>query len=126
MIHLGFLCGSVVKNLPAKETQFDPWVRKILWRRKQHPHSSILAWETPWTEEPGGLQSTGSQKSQTRLGNSTITADTLIQDTVIFTYYSEPKQILINLDKKEYKIKSQVSQECATKKENRQSLSKYQ
>ena len=29
-------------------------------------HSGILAWETPWTEEPGGLQSTGSQ-SRTRL-----------------------------------------------------------
>ena len=27
-------------------------------------HSSILAWEIPWTEEPGGLQSTGSQKSR--------------------------------------------------------------
>ena len=26
-------------------------------------HSSILAWEIPWTEEPGGLQSTGSQES---------------------------------------------------------------
>ena len=26
-------------------------------------HSSILAWEIPWTEEPGGLQSVGSQKS---------------------------------------------------------------
>ena len=30
-------------------------------------HSSILAWEIPWTEESGGLQSMGSQKSQTRL-----------------------------------------------------------
>ena len=30
------------------------------------PHSSILAWRTPWTEEPGGLQSMGLQ-SQTRL-----------------------------------------------------------
>ena len=28
-------------------------------------HSSILAWEIPWTEEPGGLQSLGSQKSNT-------------------------------------------------------------
>ena len=28
-------------------------------------HSSILAWEIPWTEKPGGLQSTGSQKSWT-------------------------------------------------------------
>ena len=28
-------------------------------------HSSVLAWEIPWTEEPGELQSMGSQKSQT-------------------------------------------------------------
>ena len=33
--------------------------------------SSILAWGIPWTEEPGGLQSMGSQKSQTRLSNQT-------------------------------------------------------
>ena len=32
-------------------------------------HSSILAWEIPWTEEPGGLQAIGSQKSQTQLSN---------------------------------------------------------
>ena len=32
-------------------------------------HSSILAWETPWTEETGGLQSMGSQKSQIRLSD---------------------------------------------------------
>ena len=35
--------------------------------------SSILAWEIPWTEEPGGLQSIGSQKSQTQLSDSTTT-----------------------------------------------------
>ena len=28
-------------------------------------HSSVLAWRTPWTEEPGGAQSTGSQESDT-------------------------------------------------------------
>ena len=32
-------------------------------------HSSILAWEIPWIEEPGGLQSVKSQKSQTELNN---------------------------------------------------------
>ena len=32
-------------------------------------HASVLAWEIPWTEEPGGLQSTGSQKSQTQQSN---------------------------------------------------------
>ena len=36
------------------------------------PHSSTLAWKTPWTEEPGGLQSMGSL-SQTRLSNFTFT-----------------------------------------------------
>ena len=35
-------------------------------------HSSTLAWKIPWTEEPGGLQSMGSQ-SQTRLSDFTIT-----------------------------------------------------
>ena len=33
---------------------------------------SIPAWEIPWTEEPGGLQSMGSQKSQTQLGDYNI------------------------------------------------------
>ena len=31
------------------------------------PHSSILAWKTPWTEDPGGLQFMGLRKSQTQL-----------------------------------------------------------
>ena len=35
---------------------FDPWVRKIPWRRPWQPFS-ILAWRIPWTEEPGGLWS---------------------------------------------------------------------
>ena len=32
-------------------------------------HSGILAWETPWTEEPGGLQSMGVAKNQTQLSD---------------------------------------------------------
>ena len=32
-------------------------------------HSRVLAWRVPWTEEPGGLQSTGVTESQTRLSN---------------------------------------------------------
>ena len=43
--------------------QEDPLEKKIAI------HSSILAWEIPWTEEPGELQSMGSRKSQTRLSN---------------------------------------------------------
>ena len=39
-------------------------------------HSSIHAWEIPWTEEPGRLQSMDSQKSQTQPSNQTTTAFT--------------------------------------------------
>ena len=58
----GFAGGTVV-SLPIRRLRFSPWVGKISWRMATH--SSILAWEIPWTEEPGGLQSMGSQKSQT-------------------------------------------------------------
>ena len=44
---------------------FNPCVRKIPWSRKQQTHFSILAWRIPWTEEPGGLQSMGSQRVKT-------------------------------------------------------------
>ena len=41
---------------------FHPWVGKTSWRKGMVAHSSILAWEIPWTEEPGRLQSTRSQR----------------------------------------------------------------
>ena len=41
-------------------------VQKDLLEKEMATHSSVLAWEIPWTEEPGRLQSIGSQ-SQTRL-----------------------------------------------------------
>ena len=42
--------------------EFDPWVGKIPLEKEMVTHSSILAWEIPWTEEPGGIQSMGSQR----------------------------------------------------------------
>ena len=53
----------------SRRHRFDPWVRKIPWRRKIAAHSSILAWEVPWTDKPDELQSIGSQKSWTQLSN---------------------------------------------------------
>ena len=47
--------GSKVPTCQCRRFEFDPWVGKIPWRNC----SSILAWEIPWTEEPGGLQSMG-------------------------------------------------------------------
>ena len=50
-----FFFGSVVKNPPAKQ---EIWVRSLGWedplKKEIATHSSILAWEIPWTEEPGG------------------------------------------------------------------------
>ena len=55
--------------LAAQETP-ETWVQSLGWEEPPEEgvaaHSSILAWRIPWTEEPGGLQSMGSQ-SQTRL-----------------------------------------------------------
>ena len=42
--------------------RFDAWVGKIPWEEEMATYSSVLAWKTPWTEEPGRQQSTGSQR----------------------------------------------------------------
>ena len=47
-----------------KRQGFNPWIRKIPWRRAWQ-HSSILTWRIPWTEGPGELQSIGSQRDTT-------------------------------------------------------------
>ena len=55
--------AQTVKNLPAVQ---ETWVPSVDWEdpleKEMATHSSILAWRIPWTEEPGGLQSTGSQR----------------------------------------------------------------
>ena len=59
----GFPGGSVVTNLPAKqETQVQSQGWEDPLEKELETHSSILAWEIPWTEEPGKVQSMGSQK----------------------------------------------------------------
>ena len=46
----------------GKRPGFHPWVREDSLEEGMATHSSILAWRIPWTEEPGGLQSMGSQR----------------------------------------------------------------
>ena len=45
-----------------KRCRLDPWVRKDPLEEEMATHFSIFAWRIPQTEEPGGLQSTGSQR----------------------------------------------------------------
>ena len=55
----------MVKSLPAmQETQIRSLGQEDPLEKEMATHSSILAWEIPWTEEPGGLQSFRPQKSQ--------------------------------------------------------------
>ena len=65
-----FLVVEMVKNLPAIQ---ENWVQSLGWddplEKGMANHSSVLAWRTPWTEEPGGLQSMGSQ----RVGHNSAT-----------------------------------------------------
>ena len=57
------LVAQTVKNVPSVQ---ETWVRSLGWEdpleKGMATHSSILAWRIPWTEEPGGLQSVGSQR----------------------------------------------------------------
>ena len=59
----GFPGGSVVKNLPAmQETRAQSLGLEDPLENETATHSSILAWEIPWTEELGGLQSMWSRR----------------------------------------------------------------
>ena len=71
------LVAQTVKHLPpvqeaAQRPGFSPWVGKIPLRRAWQPTPVFLPRESPWTEEPGGLQSVGSQ----RVGHNWVTTHT--------------------------------------------------
>ena len=57
------LVAETVKNLPAMQ---EARVQSLDWdaplEKRMATHSSILAWRIPWTEEPSGIQSMGSQR----------------------------------------------------------------
>ena len=84
----GFLDGSTVKNLPAKqEMSVRSWDQEDPLEKEMSLDSSILAWRNPWTEEPGGLQSMGLQKSQTWLSDWTTTASILPKSLSLFGHF---------------------------------------
>ena len=60
----------MVKNLPAMQ---ETTVQSLGWKdplgKEMVTHSSILAWRIPWTEDPGGLQSIGSQRIRSDLAH---------------------------------------------------------
>ena len=61
-----FLMSQWIKNPPAMQETQETWVGSLgqedPLEEEMTAHSSILAWRSPWTEEPGRLQSMGSQR----------------------------------------------------------------
>ena len=61
--NMAFLVAQMVNNLPSV---WETWFQSLGWKdpleKGMATHSSILAWRIPWTEEPGRLQSMGSQR----------------------------------------------------------------
>ena len=55
------LVARMVNNLPTMQGRpgFNPWVGNIPWRRERLPTPVFWSGESPWIEEPGGLQSIG-------------------------------------------------------------------
>jgi len=57
------LVAQMVKNLlQCRRPGFNPWVGKMPWKKAWQPIPVILPRESPWTEDPGGLQSMGLQR----------------------------------------------------------------
>ena len=63
MFHRGFPGGSVAKESAMQRTQVLSLDWEDALEKEMATHSSILAWEIPWTEEPDRLQFMGSQES---------------------------------------------------------------
>ena len=63
-----------IERLPAvQETQVRSLGQQDPLEKEMAAHSSVLAWEIPWTGDPGGLQSMRLQKSWTQLSDQTAT-----------------------------------------------------
>ena len=69
-----WLCGNE-STCQCRRLSFNPWVGKINLEEEMATRSSILAWRIPWTQEPGGLQSMGSQRVRRDLAIKTTVGE---------------------------------------------------
>ena len=87
--------AQTVKNLPAmQETLVRSLGQENPLEMGMATYSGIPAWEIPWTEEPGGPQSMGSQKSQTHLSNQTQQISSILHGT----HFAKKKLFVVNLN----------------------------
>ena len=79
----------------VQETQVQALNREDPLEEEMATHTSILAWNIPWTEEPGGLQSMGSQKRQNLVTKQQWCVCLCVCNanrlTILFNPYSDPE-----------------------------------
>ena len=84
---MDFAVAQMVKNPSAMQ---ETWIWSLGWddplEKGMAIHSSILTWRIPWTEEPGGLQSVGSQ----RVGHNWAT------NTFTFHFHASKPEVILN------------------------------
>ena len=96
------LVAQLVKKLPAiLETQVQSQGWEDTLEKGMATHSSILAWRIPWTEEPGGLQSMGSQESDTTEHAHIYTYKTI--SSIVSSYLKQYNCLFISFIKKKSK-----------------------
>ena len=90
-----------------KRCRFHPQVGKVPWSNGENAtHSSILAWKIPWMEEPGGLQSLGSQSDSNKWQNTAAQHRNLIHTVINICFYS--RSDVLPLEFKTYELKRYV------------------
>ena len=87
------LRGSVVTNPPAMQEPQETQVQSLGWEdplaEKMATYSSILAWEIPWTKEPGGLQSMESKRDRHSWAHTCTLATALVWPSAISPCWRE-------------------------------------
>ena len=79
-------------HLQCRRPGFDPWIAKISWRRAWQPTPVFLPGESPWMEEPGGLQSVGSQ----RVGHDWVTKRSTTQEVLKAIHFDAASSCLLS------------------------------
>ena len=103
--------------LQCGSPEFDPWVRKIPWRRAWQPTPVLLPGECTWTEQPGGLQSMDSQ----RVGQDWEATHNMIREVI-------PLPIMLTHHRNDYSLtlcNIRDSQCILVRKEGKSSMDKY-
>ena len=96
MILLDFLVAQMVKHPLAMQ---ETWIWSLGWEdnleKEMATHSSIPAWRIPWTEEPGGLKSIGSQKLGHDWATNTDTHNIVATSLFSDDFWNSPYHIAV-------------------------------